>query len=229
MDKLKEKFERLGVENAPGQEVQKENKNTEIKSFDGEMVDFSHGDVDAHEPIPGSIDMFHEAYEIGSSQAYTEYKGDLNIREELAERLSKFMNAEINAKDQLIITPGTQGALFLALGSCVTRGVKVAIVEPDYFANRKLVEFFEGEYVAINLDYLSNNDCSGINLRKLEEEFRKGAEVFLFSNPNNPTGVIYSDAELEKIADLANKYNVTVIADELYSRQIFDNREFTSL
>lgn len=229
MDKLKEKFEKLGVENAPGQEVQKDSETIGTTPFDGQLVDFSHGDVDAHQPIPGSLEMFHEAYEIGSSQAYTEYKGDLNIRKELAEKLSGFMDAEIDAKDQLIVTPGTQGALFLALGSCVTKDIKVATVEPDYFANRKLVEFFEGEYDPIDMDYKSNNDCAGINLEKLEESFQNGAEVFLFSNPNNPTGVVYSEAEIEKIADLSNKYDVTVIADELYSRQIFDNRRFVHI
>src|SRR5699024_5758395 len=99
----------------------------------------------------------------------------------------------------------------------------------DYFANRKLVEFFEGEYVPINMDYKGNNNCSGIDLAKLEESFQNGAEVFLFSNPNNPTGVVYSKTEIERIAELAIKYHVTVIADELYSRQIFDNREFVHL
>ncbi|WVU49176.1 aminotransferase class I/II-fold pyridoxal phosphate-dependent enzyme [Fusobacterium nucleatum] len=63
----------------------------------------------------------------------------------------------------------------------------------------------------------------------MEEAFKSGVELFLFSNPNNPTGVIYSDEEITEIARLVNKYNVTVIADELYSRQIFDNREFYHL
>ena len=53
----------------------------------------------------------------------------------------------------LIITPGTQGALFLAMGSTISRGDKVAIVVPDYFANRKLVEFFDGVVVPIHMDY----------------------------------------------------------------------------
>ena len=44
----------------------------------------------------------------------------------------------------------------------------------------------------------------------------------LYSNPNNPTGVIYSPEEVAAIGRLAKKYNVAVIADELYSRQLFD-------
>ena len=51
----------------------------------------------------------------------------------------------------------------------------------------------------------------------------------MFSNPNNPTGVIYSKEEIATIASLAKKYNVSLIVDELYSRQIFDNRPYTHL
>ncbi|MCH3914469.1 MAG: pyridoxal phosphate-dependent aminotransferase [Acidaminococcaceae bacterium] len=128
-----------------------------------------------------------------------------------------------------MLTPGTQGALFLALGCLVGRGDKVAIVEPDYFDNRKLVEFFDGELIPVKLDYLSQDSCAGVNLPALEESFKQGVKLFLFSNPNNPTGVIYSEKEIRTIATLAKKYNVTLIVDELYSRQIFENHPYTHL
>ena len=68
---------------------------------------------------------------------------------------------------------------------------------------------------------------SGLNLHELEEAFQDGARLFLFSNPNNPTGAVCSREELEKIAGLCRTYGVTVIADELYSRQMYDGARFT--
>ena len=53
--------------------------------------------------------------------------------------------------------------------------------------------------------------------------------MFMFSNPNNPTGVIYSHEEIRSIADMAARYQVTLIVDELYSRQIFDGRPYFHL
>jgi len=79
---------------------------------------------------------------MGAKQAYTEYRGADKIRTSLAERLGKFTGKPISAENELIIAPGTQGALFLALGATVTFGTKVAVVTPDYFANRKLVVFY---------------------------------------------------------------------------------------
>ncbi|MEI3605083.1 pyridoxal phosphate-dependent aminotransferase [Pseudogracilibacillus sp. SE30717A] len=231
MSLIEEKFLKLGAEYAPGQEVRQNTNEIKLR-FDkipGTPVDFSHGDVDAFKPIPGSLDVFIEGVHIGGKQAYTEYRGSMDIRENVAKKLSNFTGAKINADKNFIITPGTQGALFLAMGSTVAKGDKVAIVEPDYFANRKLVEFFDGEIVPIQMDYFENDASAGLDLTQLEEAFKQGVKLFLFSNPNNPVGVIYSKDEILKIAELAERYGATVIVDQLYSRQIFEKRTFTHL
>jgi aspartate/methionine/tyrosine aminotransferase len=231
MNILNEKFLKLGVENAPGQEACQNTEKIILrgKKLSGAPVDFSHGDVDAFEPAPGTLDLFNAGVHYGGRQAYTEYRGSKAIREDIALKLANFTGATVEADRNIIITPGTQGALFLAMGSTVARGDKVAIVAPDYFANRKLVEFFDGEVVLIQMDYLKATDCAGLDLARLEDAFKAGVKLFLFSNPNNPTGVIYSPAEILTIAGLAQKYGATVIADELYSRQIFEGRTYTHL
>ena len=222
---LQEKFARLGTDNAPGQEgLQKDESLPMIgDKLEGPAVDFSHGDVNAHTPIPGSLETFVKQYAVeGTYQAYTEYRGKGTIRQYLAEKLAEYSGAPVDPDTEIILTPGTQGALFLAMGSLVSRGDKVAIVEPDYFDNRKLVEFFEGEIVPIQMHWQDVERNSGIDLEQLEEVFKSGVKLFLYSNPNNPTGVVYSPEEVAAIGRLAKQYNVAVLADELYSRQIFD-------
>ena len=230
-DYTAEKFARLGVDNAPGQEVRQVVNDLKMigEKLEGAPVDFSHGDVDAFCPTPGAYEAFCEGYQVGGAQAYTEYRGKNLIRKQVAEDLARFTGAPVEADRELILTPGTQGALFLAMGSVIGRGDKVAIVEPDYFANRKLVEFFDGELVPIRMDYMKSFDRAGIDLEQLEKAFQEGVKVFQFSNPNNPTGVIYTREEICEIAGLAQKYGATVIVDELYARQIFDHREYTHL
>jgi aspartate/methionine/tyrosine aminotransferase len=231
MSNLERKFAKLGVETAPGQETRQALAEIDFQGeqLSGTPVDFSHGDVDAFPPIPGSREAFVRGFDEGAEQAYTEYRGRQSIRADLGRKLAEFTGAAIDVDHELILTPGTQGALFLAMGACVGRGDKVAIVEPDYFANRKLVEFFEGELVPIQMNYLSVDAGAGLNIEQLADAFRQGVKLFVFSNPNNPTGVIYSQLEIEAIAKLAQQYGVTVIADELYSRQIFDMRHYTHI
>ena len=231
MSSIEDKFSKLGAEFAPGQEVRQnvDSLSVNIDKIPGTPVDFSHGDIDAHEPIPGTKDAFNQGVELGGAQAYTEYRGSLDIREDLAAKLTDFSGWRMEADKNLLITPGTQGALFLAMGALVSRGDKVAIVEPDYFANRKLVHFFDGELVPVQLNYFNTDKEAGLDLNELETAFKNGVKTFLFSNPNNPTGVIYSQDEIKKIAALAEKYGVSVIVDELYSRQLFDERDYAHL
>jgi len=232
MDKVESKFTSLETDNAPGQEVR--NRAAAQSAFHGDAipgpeVDFSHGNVDAFLPTPGALDAFLGGVRAGGKQAYTEYRGSAGIRSGLAARLADFTGAPVSADNGLILTPGSQGALFLAMASTVAAGDKVAVVQPDYFANRKLVRFLEGEVMPVRLAFLESNRSAGLNLGDLEDAFRKGAKVFVFSNPNNPTGVVYSEGEIRAIADLAERYGATVIVDQLYSRLRYQGTTYTHL
>ena len=228
---IREKFELLGIDNAPGQESLQKNMALDLRGekLPGAKVDFSHGDVDAHKPTPGSLGVFVEGFLEGGSQAYTPYRGKKDILEQVAADLAAFSGAPVDPDSELILTPGTQGALFLAMGANLMPGDKVAIVEPDYFANRKMVEFFGGEMVPVQMYYKNVSVGSGIDLAELEKAFQAGVKVFLFSNPNNPVGCVYSFDEIVKIAALAKQYDVTLIVDELYSRQVYPGVKYTHL
>jgi len=85
-----DKFARISMSNAPGQEV-RHNEKSDVSMFKGEMlpgepVDFSHGDVDseAFPPTPASFQIFMDGVRSGGNQAYTEYRGREDIRAYLA-------------------------------------------------------------------------------------------------------------------------------------------------
>jgi aspartate/methionine/tyrosine aminotransferase len=185
--------------------------------------------VDAFPPTPNSDLTWNEGFNNGASQAYTEYRGSADIRNKLAIHLGNFTDCPIDSNSQLIITPGTQGALFLALGATVASGTKVGVVEPDYFANRKLVKFFGGEVVPISLNYKNPELKNSPDINQIEKAFQTGTKVLVFSTPNNPTGLVYSRATINKIGVLAQAYDVTVIVDQLYSRMLYGEEQYTHL
>lgn len=235
MTPLEQRFANLLTEHAPGQETRYAPRSLgEVvrgEPLPGTPVDFSHGDVNTHAfaPTPGALDAFVRGVERGGEQAYTEYRGGAPLRDLMADRLATFTSRPISGADELIITPGTQCALFLSVAATVAPGDKVAIVRPDYFANRKLVEFMGGEVVPVEMDYLDRDAGAGLRLDSLEAAFRAGVRTFVFSNPNNPTGVIYSQQEIDTIAALANRYGATVIVDQLYSRLLYTGNTYAHL
>lgn len=92
------KFAKLGVDSAPGQESLQSALSVELRGpkITGTPVDFSHGDIDAHPPVPGSLEVFSEGFEEGGEQAYTPYRGRQEIREDLATKLASFSSASID-------------------------------------------------------------------------------------------------------------------------------------
>jgi aspartate/methionine/tyrosine aminotransferase len=235
MISIEQRFDRLATDGAPGQEIRSHLGPPDVDlrggTLPGAPVDFSHGDVDsgAFEPTPGAFDAFAEGVRQGGEQAYTEYRGAAELRDLVAAKLANFTGRPVSGERELIITPGTQGALFLALASTVVAGDQVVIVRPDYFANRKIAEFLGGVPVFVDLDYLDGSDRAGLDLAQLESAFKAGAKTLLFSNPNNPAGVVYSSAEIHQIAELANRHGITVIVDQLYSRLRYEGTHYAHL
>ena len=105
---IREKFELLGIDNAPGQESLQKNMALDLRGekLPGAKVDFSHGDVDAHKPTPGSLGVFVEGFLEGGSQAYTPYRGKKDILEQVAADLAAFSGAPVDPDSELILTPG---------------------------------------------------------------------------------------------------------------------------
>jgi aspartate/methionine/tyrosine aminotransferase len=235
MSGLESKFAQLGTDHAPGQEVRQGDAlpgdALRGEPLPGVAVDFSHGDVNdtAFPPAPGALDAFIAGEHLGGVQAYTEYRGGAQVRERVAQKLAAFTGRPLSAAEELIITPGTQGALFLALGATVNAGDRIAIVRPDYFANHKLVTFLGAEVVPVRLDYRTHAGKAGLDLAQLEDAFKSGVRTFLFSNPNNPTGVVYSPQEIAAIVALADRHGATVIVDQLYSRLVYSGQAYTHL
>lgn len=233
MNHITQKFADLGTDNAPGQEGQKSAEGLKAfmkgEALTGQPVDFSHGDIDAHPPTPDASHVWAKGYAKGGAQAYTEYRGLADIRTQVAGSLEGFTGVTIDPARELIVTPGTQGALFLALGATVSTGTKVAVVEPDYFANRKLVNFFGGTVVPVPLINIGKATDHGPDIDVLEAAFRDGAEVLVFSTPNNPTGTVTGERGIKQISQLALQYGVTVIVDQLYSRMLYSDEQFTHL
>lgn len=153
--------------------------------------------------------------EYGPSAGYESYR----------KKLAKFyqnQNVSVDTEDIMITTGGSEALLF-ALGSIMDPEDEIIIPEP-FYANYSA---FSAESSARVVPVISNIE-SGFTLPTIEE-FEKTitskTKAILICNPNNPTGYLYSESEINQLGALVKKYDLFLIADEVYREFIYDEKD----
>jgi aspartate/methionine/tyrosine aminotransferase len=160
---------------------------------------------------------------------YTPYRGDSVVRSAVAESVSAFLGVAVDSATELILTPGTQAGLFVGLCAIVGDGDSVALVDPDYISDERILRFLGATVMQIPLLWADPGQSPSLDFDALESAFRDGARTLVLSNPNNPTGMVLPQAVVHRIAELSRKHDVTVLVDELYSRLVYDDAPFAHL
>jgi aspartate/methionine/tyrosine aminotransferase len=190
------------------------------------LIDTTHFDVARFPPPDWALPAFVAAAGSGAT-AYTAYRGELGIRERCAEAISALLSASIDAQRNLILTTGTQGGLFAVLSALVDAGDRVALTDPEYLFAERILRFLGAEVIRIPLR--ADGGGPHVDLQQLEDAAVRGIRLFLTSNPNNPTGTVYSGQTIQGIARLSVQHDFLVVVDELYCRLIYDETPFTHL
>lgn len=129
--------------------------------------------------------------------------------------------------DQIIVTNGGSEALNFALSTLCDDGDEVIIPEP-YYAN------YNGFTSAYNINVVAvpSTIDSGFALPPIEDFEKKITEktrAIVICNPGNPSGYLYTKEELQKLADIALKYNIVIISDEVYREYVYDGKQQVSM
>jgi aspartate/methionine/tyrosine aminotransferase len=133
----------------------------------------------------------------------------------------------VDPERNLVLTTGTQGGLFAVLSALVDAGDRVALTDPEYLFAERILRFLGAEVVRVPLHPAGAGPH--VDLQRLEDAAARGIRLFLTSNPNNPTGTVYSGGTIQGIARLAVQYGFFVVVDELYCRLVYDESQFAHL
>lgn len=156
--------------------------------------------------------------------AYTASEGTLNYRTKLASYYNK-LNYNIKP-EEIIVTTGGSEAITIAMMTCFNPGDEVIIPEP-FYANYNGFACQSDIVVKPIMSYIEN----GFALPSIEE-FEKlitpKTKAIIICNPNNPTGYLYSQAELDDLKTLALKYDLYIFSDEAYREFCYDGKTFIS-
>ncbi|MBR9853394.1 MAG: pyridoxal phosphate-dependent aminotransferase [Algicola sp.] len=129
--------------------------------------------------------------------------------------------------DDIIVTTGGSEALSFAMGTIMDNDDEIIIPEP-FYANYNGFATASGVKVKPIVSSIDDNFALP-PISKFEELITPKTKAILICNPGNPTGYLYSKAEIEQLAELVKKHNLFLIADEVYREFAYDGREHYSI
>jgi aspartate/methionine/tyrosine aminotransferase len=187
------------------------------------LIDMTHFDVTRFPAPDWALPAFVRAAGSGTA-AYTAYRGGPDVRDRCAEAISALLSVSVDADRNLVLTTGTQGGLFAVLSALVDVGDRVALTDPEYLFAERILRFLGAEVIRIPLR--ADGTEPQVDLQQLEAAALGGIRLFLTSNPNNPTGTVYSAETVRGIAALAVQHDFLVVVDQLYCRLVYDGTPF---
>ena len=162
-------------------------------------------------------DRLEEISQLGPHQ-YPITMGAPNFRRALAEKCGRFMGRKIDPETEVVVTIGSTEAMVDTLFAITNPGDKIIMFSP-YFENyRAQTLLVDCEPIFVPLIPPAFHYDANV----LEDAFKQGAKAILICNPSNPSGKVFTEAELKQIADLAIKYDTYVIMDEVYEHIVYE-------
>jgi aminotransferase len=149
---------------------------------------------------------------------YTSNYGTIELREAIAAHLERLYGVRYDPRTEIMITVGVSEGVDAALRALLDPGDEVLIPDPGYVAYEADVVFAGGSVVPITTRV---EDAFEVKASAIEEMLSPRAKALLLGNPNNPTGAVIERPELERTAALAQRHDLIVISDEVYSRLVY--------
>lgn len=151
--------------------------------------------------------------------------GAENFRQALAKKQEHFSGMKIDPDREIVVTCGSTEAMMASMLSITNPGDKVVIFSP-FYENYGADTILSG---AVPIYVPLKPPTFQFDPEELEMAFKQGVKALILCNPSNPCGKVFNLEELKIIADLAIKYDIYVITDEVYEHIIYEPNKHTYL
>jgi aspartate/methionine/tyrosine aminotransferase len=156
---------------------------------------------------------------------YAPFPGIATLREAIAADATARKGFPVTP-DRVFVTVGGKGVMLYAILGIVDPGDEVIVPDPGYPIYESLVRFVGGTPVAIPIRMA--NDFR-LDVDELASLITPRTRMLVVNSPANPTGGVLTRTDLERIAELAIRHDLAVLADEIYSRILYDGTEHVSI
>ena len=207
MNKLADRLNRL----SPSATLAMSQKSQELKAQGVDVINMSVGEPDFNTP-----DNIKEAAKKAVDDNWSRYSpvpGYPTLRKAIVEKLKNENGLEFT-ETQISVSNGAKQAVCNAIMALVNPGEEVIVPAPYWVSYPEMVKLADGTPVIVSAGIEQNFKITGA---QLEAAITPKTKMLILCSPSNPTGSVYTKAELKELADVLAKYpNVFVVADEIY-------------
>ncbi len=189
-----------------------------------------HGAINLSQGFPG-FDCFPFLQDLVSqymNKGYNQYapmSGVPVLKERLAEKTKLVHGIQMNAEEEITVVSGATEAIFAAVTAVVRNGDEVILLEPAYDSYAPAVILNGGVpvYVDLNLPDFS------VDWGKVKAAITDKTRLIMVNTPHNPCGYVWTQEDLNTLADLIKDREIYVVSDEVYEHITFDGKKHLSL
>lgn len=195
-----------------------------LKAAGRPVIGFGAGEPDF--PTPDYIiNAAISAANVSSNHRYTPTPGLPELRSAIVEKTKRDSNYEITI-DQVLVTNGGKQAVYQAFATIINPGDEVLLPAPYWTTYPESIKLAGGVPIEVFADETQNYL---VTVEQLEAARTPKTKALLFCSPSNPTGAVYSPAQVKVIGEWALKNNIWIISDEIYEHLLYDRATAPSL
>ncbi len=157
--------------------------------------------------------------------AYGPSAGLTSLRKKLAEYYNRF-NIDVNYENILVTTGGSEAIIFAMMAIC-DPGDEIIIPEP-FYTNYNGFAMEAGVKITPITSHIEN-DFQLPPIESIADEITERTRGIMICNPNNPTGYVYSEEELQTLKDIVKKHDIFLLSDEVYREFVYDGTHHKSI
>ena len=217
--KIAENFSRLGTESAFVVLAKAKKLEAEGK----EIINLGIGQPDFRTP-QHIVEAGKKALEDGH-HGYTPANGTLELRQSVCAHIKKMYGANIDPA-RVLITPGGKPTMYFAIMLFGEAGSEIIYPEPGFPIYESMIQYSGAKAVPM---YLSDKNNFSFNVKDVISLINERTRLLILNNPQNPTGGLIPKEQIDELVIQLKKYpHVAILSDEIYSRQIYDNKKMPS-
>ncbi len=195
-----------------------------LKAAGRPVIGFGAGEPDF--PTPDYVvAVAAEATSVVANHRYTPTSGLPELREALVIKTKRDSGYEITA-DQVLVTNGGKQAVYQAFATIIDEGDEVLLPAPYWTTYPECIKLAGGKSVEVFADESQNYL---VTVEQLAAARTPKTKALLFCSPSNPTGSVYSPAQVKAIGEWALENNIWVITDEIYEHLLYDGATAPSM